>query len=194
MKVKQNGFSKIQLKNSDPAVSGGGVLAEVQKKPKQIVIYSAYFTAGTDTPELKALPFSIAEIALMHELIRAFDISDDLSSANLQILGWTRSSGTGNGGFIASAAPGYENKLVTTVKATAITDALNPIADKDGPGKAYLEGRDRAKDFGYPSINSLLGGPSETFAELGAYLALDPTASTYISVGTAKWFKKNVLR
>jgi hypothetical protein len=53
--------------------------------------------------------------------------------------------------------------------------------------------RDYARGHGFPTIYSMTD-PDESFAEFGAFIYLDPTATQYMTPEVIQFFKKNILR
>lgn len=87
-KVRLNGFNKIVIRPKQDGEGGGTVLAAVSTNPKEIIIYESYFSTGKDNEIFKSLDYSVADIALLHELIHAFDIDNKILQNNLQVVGW----------------------------------------------------------------------------------------------------------
>lgn len=193
-KIQDNGYRRIVLKAPQTGENGGAVLAQVLPDQKLIVIYGGYFSILKDAPVLSDLQYSVADISLLHELLHAYDDSSILASANLSLLGWSYIQEAPTDSFRFSADPRIFNLWVGNSEVSRIKSELAPLLPKLGPWEIYLRARNQIKKFGYPSIYSVLGGPVESFAELGAYIALDPEASSYIKPDTFKWFQDTVLK
>ena len=178
--VLAKGFGNIFIKSAEVGESGGAVLGETDIDKRQFVFYSDFFSVEKNNPSLQDLGYSVSDIIIVHELMHAYDDKDELVQNNLKILGWDSS--------------GSLNIWATNDSVSKIKNELQPLLSKLGPWKIYVDARKRLQPFGYPSIYSVLGGPTESFAELGAYIALDPAAPNYIPPQTIKWFRKNVLQ
>lgn len=187
-KIRQNGFTRIIIRAESPL--GDSTIAAAYIGSNQIMIFPSYFamlkTKGIENS-------SLANIVLFHELIHAYDATDALVQNNLAIIGWGLTQNISNGAFRDSNFPEFANIWVKQTEVIKTKEEAMPLISKHGIWYAYKTAREHAKKWGYPTIYSVLGGPTESFAEIGAYVALDPGASAYIPKQTIDWFKKNVL-
>jgi hypothetical protein len=178
--VLAKGFGNILIKPAAVGENGGAVLGDTDIDKKQFVFYADFFSVEKNNAALQGLGYSVTDIIILHELMHAYDDKNELVQNNLKILGWDPS--------------GTSNIWATGDSVSKIKNELQPFLPKLGPWKIYVEARKRLQPFGYPSIYSILGGPTESFAELGAYIALDPSASNYIPPQTIKWYRENILQ
>jgi hypothetical protein len=192
--IQKNGYGEIAIRSSQSGETGGTVLAELVKEQKLIILYKDFFSAARETPALQNLGYSVADIALLHELIHAFDEDDELVRHNLNFFGWNHAANVAADGFRIPMLADFANSWVTSEEISAVKNDLAPLLADLGPWEIYLRARERLKKSGYPTIYSVLGGPVESFAELGAYIALDPSAASYIPAETIQWFRDAVLK
>lgn len=190
--VAYNGYQSIILAPSESGETGGAVLAQTNYNPRTITIYEGFFTAA-QSAELKGLRFSVADVALLHELLHAFDVDNQIVSGAALRVGWDRQR-TGSDGYRNESFPFIENIWISGTRVNAMMTELKPLLTRSGPWAAYREARNRVRKFGYPSIYAIVGGPVESFAELGAYVALDPEAAQYIPPATVSWYRQQILR
>lgn len=192
--IQEKGYRKIIIQAPENGETGGTVLAQVFKSPRMIAIKGGFFEVLRNNSALKDLKFSLADIALLHELLHAFDEDNSLITKNLPIIGWNITQNALVDGFKTDELPTISNNWVTSANILQIKNELTPVFSKKGPWEVYLLARSQMKKFGYPTIYSVLGGPVESFAELGSYIALDPEATSYIKPETILWFQQNVLK
>jgi hypothetical protein len=178
-KVQANGFATILIREKETSENGGAVLGEADGK-KQILIFTAdLFTVDQQKP-LSNLGYLTSDIAVMHEMMHAFDMKGEIVGQNYKLLGW-------------SDIQDMKNLWITQDEVKKMQEDLTPKLKTEGPWQVTVEARNLMKAHGYPSIYAVVGGPAETFAELGAFIAMDPSASTYIAAETINWYRKNVL-
>ena len=193
-KIKNRGYRQVSIKPDLSGESGGVVLAEVFKEQKLIVVYEGFFSVLRSNPIFKNIGYSVADIALLHELLHAFDEDNQLISYNYRLLGWDTPGNLSNDAFTLTQFPQLANSWITNTEVAKIKEELIPLLSSSGPWEVYLLAREKVRKSGYPTIYSIVGGPLESFAELGAYIALDPSAPIYIPSKTVKWFQENVLK
>ncbi len=136
----------------------------------------------------------MGEVALLHEILHAFDSQGQYTFNNLKLLGWAFGSPNSGFKFQYPDYPELYNVRVTDKFITQLKKELTPKFDDIGNLGVYFLSRQQIKQFGYPTVYSVTGGPFETFAELGAYIALDPEAQTYLPQETIKWYQDNILK
>ncbi|MBT4763262.1 MAG: hypothetical protein HOO06_16325 [Bdellovibrionaceae bacterium] len=192
--VHKNGYFRLIIKPTQIGENGGAVLAKTLTEQKIIVLYKDFFIANKKIPALKNFKFSVSEVALLHELIHAFDEDNNLVVTNLEPLGWNLTEHVPIDGYRIHSLPQIANTWIKATTINTILADLSPLLPTLGPWEIYTLARDRVKTLGYPTVYSIVGGPLESFAELGAYIALDPEASNYIPLKTIHWFQKNILR
>jgi hypothetical protein len=194
-KVIANSYDKIYLKNG-PDVEAPNTLAMTVSNPNAIAIYSPFFVALKHNPVSQPLPYSLAEIALLHEFLHAYDRDVSIVFNNLKFLGWDIATAENASGYSFAFSTGLtlSNQRAPQTAMDKIKNDLAPRMEELGPWNIYYLARLRVQKFGYPSFYSIQGGPLETFAELGAYIALDPSAPSYIPQETIKWFQTYILK
>lgn len=194
-KILENGFKVIVFEKTPGDQTEGAVLAEVQVESKRIVIYSAYFEAAKIFVN-KDNSTSMAELALLHEFLHAFDADNAIVSVSYPLLGWDRKENLSadHAGFEIETPTALKNVWIPAAKVAEIKTKVTPILKEKGPIAAFFAARQLSKKFGYPTIYSVLGGPGETFAELGAYIALDSEARAYVKPATSRWYEENILK
>ncbi|MGE4133205.1 MAG: hypothetical protein AB7F86_16300 [Bdellovibrionales bacterium] len=192
-RVRQNGYRYIHVRGPKPGETGGAVLAETIRVQKLIVIYQDFFTVVQASEHLRALPFSVAEVSLLHELLHAYDENNAVFEKIYPWLGW-KSLGRISKDRFKDPSTGLSNLWILGSELARLKNQLSPYLNTHGPWFVYLQARNQMKMYGYPSIYSVLGGPMETFAEMGAYIALDPEAGSYMPDQIVRWYKQYVLR
>lgn len=193
-KVQSRGYKRILIRSASNGETGGVVLAQVSREEKLIVIYEGFFSILRSNRVLQNIGYSVADIALLHELLHAFDDDNFLVSHNYTLIGWDLPQNLSIDAFSIPELPQLANSWVTHSEISKIKSELTPLLSSSGPWEVYLMAREKAVKSGYPTIYSVLGGPLESFAELGAYIALDPLASSYIPLKTIKWYQENILK
>jgi hypothetical protein len=192
-RVTEKGYRTLTIGPVQKGETGGAVLAALQPKRKTIILYEDFFSVLRKNPALESLPYSVADIALLHELIHAFDDDNQIIQSNLKAIGWDINQNTLKDQFTLPELPGFANIWIKSHEVEKIKKDLSPLLNTLGPWEVYRQARFQVMKSGYPTIYSILGGPLESFAELGAYIGLDPTAATYIPNETIKWFRQNLL-
>lgn len=192
--IADKGYKTLTIKPREVGETGGTVLAQVDQRNKQITLYRDFFSVAKDNQVLQSLPYSVSDVALLHEFIHAHDENNELVRNNLKVIGWDIQRGNTTDGFRDPHSPQLVNTWIKASEVAQIKSELGPSLRTLGPWTVYLQARAKVMKSGYPTIYSALGGPIESFAELGAYVALDPKASSYIPSGTINWFRQNVLQ
>ncbi len=182
-----NGYQTITLAPAETGETGGLVLGEIVSQTKSLFFYADIFTVDQNLPS--PLPYSLAEIAIVHELLHAFDDHAELVRSHLTQLGWSQLKLAGGYAF-----GDLTNFRISERSIEKIKSELGPLLPTLGPLKVYIESRRQMMAFGFPTIYSVMGGPIETFADVGAYIACDPYAETYVPEETLTWYRRNILR
>ncbi len=189
-RIRRNGFHRIEIQaqgNELPATA-----ASTHSKERLIIVFESYFEVFASEPLFQNLEYSIPQIALLHELLHAFDFDNSLVSNNPVVFGWAPVEYGPATGYLTKDIPGVVNLWASAEDVERIIIELRAQQDQLGFAKVHLAARERAKRFGYPTIYSVKN-PLESFAELGAYIALDPEAADYIRADTVAWFRQHVL-
>jgi hypothetical protein len=192
--VLANGYQKIVFEKSPRGKLQLVAFAQLQKDSKKIIIYERLLQTANES-ELNKLSYSFAQVVLLHELLHGYDERSKLVVNNLKIVGWDVQEKKSTG-FRISSLPWIENLWISHRRAVEIakSTARPSIGGGAGVWVTHLRAAKEARAFGYPTIYSIVGGPMESFAELGAYIALDPEAESYVPVQTLRWFRENILR
>ena len=189
-KILENGYSKIEIHTFKAGEDGGVVVAETifhkQKAQRVFRLYESYFTLLKDNPKGQDQDFSFADIALFHEFLHGYDEDGLIVFNNYDILGWEYENQKNAFNFGVKFFLGLyplvlRHKTIKNEEMVKMKEAVTPLLDNKGNWSALLAAREYTKKWGYPSAYGVLRGPTETFAELGAYIALDPSAESYIS-------------
>ena len=193
-KVKRAGFTQIDLlPNPSSAEQVGLVFASVEHSHhhRQIAIYANYFEFSPGAHPLA--PFSLAEVTLLHELLHALDFEDNFTWSYFTLLGWNEPRKNPLA-FSLPQYPTLENSWVSAELIQSLKQQYTPQLLKGEHWQVYIKTREQLMKYGYPSIYAVVGGPAETFAELGAYIALDPLAPNYIPADVINWYQQHILR
>lgn len=189
-KVSQKGYSKILIapnKNSD--------IAFTDFNTQLIVLQQRYFDFARESLAVKDLKFSAQDTFLFHEVLHAFDDDFSVARSGSQFIGWGSVSPQKNRDeiYFAKNFGDTANLWITQNQVNRITSGFKALENLSLWEK-YMIVRTETKKFGYPSWYAMDGGPVESFAEVGAFIAFDPEASSYIRPDTYKWFMENVLK